>query len=47
MATTPTTTEEFSSSELAERMRRDFERNMLRLRNGMKMAAGVDRPASA
>jgi polyhydroxyalkanoate synthase len=45
MATTSTiTTEEFSPSEIAERMRRDFERNMLRMRNGIKVAAGVDRP---
>jgi polyhydroxyalkanoate synthase subunit PhaC len=30
--------------ELLDRVRRDVERNALRARNGLKLAAGIDRP---
>ena len=43
MATAETTTT-YSPAEFAERMRRDMERNMLRVRNGIRLATGVGKP---
>ena len=34
----------YSPGELARRLQREVERNMLRFRNGIKYAAGIDRP---
>ena len=39
--TAPTT---YSPAEFAERMRKDMERNMLRFRNGIRLATGVGKP---
>src|SRR3954453_21602664 len=42
--TSSDTREAYSPSEMARRLQRDVERNLLRFRNGIKYAAGVDRP---
>src|SRR3954470_8102621 len=42
--TSSDTREAYSPSEMARRLQRDVERNMLRFRNGIKYAAGIDRP---
>src|SRR4051795_10984514 len=38
------TREAYSPGELARRLQREVERNVLRFRNGIKYAAGIDRP---
>jgi polyhydroxyalkanoate synthase len=44
MATAETTTTLYSPAELAKRVRRDMERNLLRVRNGIKLASGTGKP---
>ena len=45
MATAETTTAApYSPAELANRVRRDMERNLLRVRNGIKLASGTGKP---
>ena len=41
MATAETTTTPYSPAELAKRVQRDMERNLLRVRNGIKLASGI------
>jgi polyhydroxyalkanoate synthase len=41
---TQTTESTYSPTEFRRRIQKDFERNLLRVRNGIKLAAGIDRP---
>ena len=43
-ASSSATPETYDLGDFAKRVQRDFERNLLRFRNGMKLAAGIDRP---
>jgi len=44
VATTETTETAYSPGELARRLQRDIERNLMRVRNGIKVVSGVDKP---
>jgi len=43
-ASSSATLETYEPAELARRVQRDIERNFLRFRNGIKLAAGIDKP---